>query len=108
MMNKLALTALAALAATLVSSAVATPIDSEATDFVGPPGLKEFQLTTIPNGDNDTYSGWWLVPFHTGAGLNAAVLKPTRDLDPTWCACESRNSAFTTPPLTAFDVLCRL
>ncbi|KAI0731966.1 hypothetical protein C8Q72DRAFT_793532 [Fomitopsis betulina] len=74
--------ALTALAVTLVTSAVATPIG--ARDFAGPPGLAEFQLTTIPNGDNDTYSGWFVHAFHTGAGTNAAVLLPRQSGSPTW------------------------
>ena len=79
-MFRLALTAFAA--AALVGSAVATPI--RARDFTGPPGLSQFQLTTIPNGDNDTYSGWWPVAFHTGASENAAVLSPNRSDTLTW------------------------
>jgi len=74
--------ALTAIAATLFTSVAATPI--KARDFVGPSGLTQFQLTTVPNGDNDTYSGWWPVAFHTGAGENSVVLSPNQSDTLTW------------------------
>lgn len=96
--------ALTALAVTLVTSAVATPIG--ARDFAGPPGLAEFQLTTIPNGDNDTYSGWFVHAFHTGAGTNAAVLLPRQSGSPTWRAYSPQictHSILTHRMLLEFD-----
>ena len=91
---------LTAFATAIIGSAVATPL--RARDFTGPPGLTQFQLTTIPNGDNDTYSGWWPVAFHTGAGENAAVLSPNQSDTLTWRTyLPSRFSTTTAPKLTA-------
>ncbi|TFY51047.1 hypothetical protein EVJ58_g10765, partial [Rhodofomes roseus] len=74
--------ALTTLAAALFASVAANPI--KARDFSGPSGLTQFQLNTVPNGDNDTYSGWWPVAFHTGAGENAAVLTSNQSETLTW------------------------
>ncbi|KZT73858.1 hypothetical protein DAEQUDRAFT_357494 [Daedalea quercina L-15889] len=86
--------ALTGLAAALVASVTANPLT--ARDFSGPSGLSQFQLTTVPNGGNSPYSGWWPVAFHTGAGTNAAVLSSNQSETLTWRTSESLFLAQTT------------
>ena len=71
-----------ALSATLFWIAFASPINTR--DFIPPSGLAQFQLTTVPNGDNETYSGRFPTSIHTGAGESIAILTPNQNETTTW------------------------